>query len=97
MNKNIIIATATASLFLGGCTEFMDGYNDARAHRGEPGYNFPERLARVGDALAQGAGDFATGYAEASPIYVQPQHGAMSGTTINWGGQTGMSTTWINY
>jgi hypothetical protein len=72
---------ATAALLSAGCTEFMEGYNDAKAHRSEPGYSFAERLARVGDAVANDAGRFATGYANASaeyayrhpaPVYVQP-------------------------
>src|SRR5258707_13928757 len=78
MNRLFLIA----ALSLSGCSDFMAGYNDARAHRGEPGYSFPERLARVGDALTRSAGDamvgYANGYAEYQythpTIYVQPSY-----------------------
>jgi hypothetical protein len=60
-------------VLLAGCTEFMEGYNDAKLHAGEPGYSFSERLARVGDAVVQTAtataGAYARGYAQASQTY----------------------------
>lgn len=77
-----------ATLSLGGCTEFMDGYNEARAHRGEPGYTQADYLAKIGNELQSGAGRFATGYSNASQA--QPQHGVMTGIV---GGQS----VWINY
>jgi len=63
-----------ALVSLSGCADFMEGYNDAKLHAGEPGYSFPERLARVGDSAVRSAGDFATGYAQGSQSYRPPAY-----------------------
>jgi hypothetical protein len=56
-------------VLLAGCTEFMEGYNDAKLHAGEPGYSFSERLARVGDDAVQTAAGAADAYARVFAIF----------------------------
>jgi hypothetical protein len=93
-NRRTLIGLA--ALMLASCSDFMAGYNDAKAHRGEPGYSFPERLARVGDAALQAAGDYAVGYSNASDAdECQHPHGtvtAVSTTPGEW-----PTYTTINY
>jgi hypothetical protein len=85
--KLIAIAMIAAAL-LGGCADFVAGYNEARAHRGEPGYSQADYLSRIGNDLESGAGRFAEGYSAAAEA--QPPHGVMTGYV---GGQS----VWINY
>jgi hypothetical protein len=85
-----------AATTLGGCGEFMDGYNEARAHRGEPGYSQADYAARIGNELESGVGRFARGASNAYDDYqwshatVTQQHGTMTGYV---GGQS----VWVNY
>jgi hypothetical protein len=82
IKRELVIGLTAASL-LGGCTEFMDGYNNAKY-----GTPIPQR----GDSFEAAVGRFATGYAEAAS-----QHGTINATTIDWSRSGAMSTTTINY
>jgi hypothetical protein len=109
--KNIALGIL-AAITLGGCGEFMDGYNEARAHRGEPGYSSADYAAKIGDQLKSGVGRFANGYAQGAAdyqythptVYVQPsyvapalpQHGTATVTPTGFG-SFGAPSYNINY